>query len=112
MGKHRSTQRVIDILKQISRNDDGLTLTELAVALNAPKSSLFPIIHTLCDNKMISQNPLSQEYVIGGKVCVAMSVAIPVFRYSNEKEKQIIMLLKDAKGKIEQLINTISWTGF
>ena len=53
-GQHRSTQRVIDILECIMiYADTGLSLSELATKLNAPKSSLFPIVHTLCENNLI-----------------------------------------------------------
>lgn len=45
---HRATQRVIDILDSIaSGTEQGLSLSELSTQLAAPKSSLFPIVHTL-----------------------------------------------------------------
>jgi DNA-binding IclR family transcriptional regulator len=65
---HRSTQRVLDILENIKdHNDEGMSLTELAATLAVPKSSLFPIIHTLCRRNVIAQNPLSAKYTIGYK---------------------------------------------
>ena len=45
--QHRATARVLDILETLSGSGTGMTLTELAQALQAPKSSLFPIVHTL-----------------------------------------------------------------
>lgn len=66
--RHRSTQRVIDILENIAQSGNaGLSLTELTGRLGAPKSSLFPIIHTLCENKMISMNQQSGKYTMGYK---------------------------------------------
>ena len=47
-----------------------------------------------------------------GKVRAALSVAIPVFRYSNEKEAMIIGLLKQAQIRIEELISSSEWTHF
>ena len=44
---HRSTSRVLDIFELLSLSENGLTLTELAAKLDAPKSSIFPIIHTM-----------------------------------------------------------------
>ena len=41
-GQHRATARVLDILESLSGSEEGLTLTELSQALDAPKSSLFP----------------------------------------------------------------------
>ena len=51
--QHRATARVLDIVESLSEVQEGLTLTELAVALKAPKSSLFPIVHTLEQRKYI-----------------------------------------------------------
>lgn len=65
---HRSTQRVIEILQYVSENpNDGLTLTDLAGMLNAPKSSLFPIVHTLCQMGMLSLDKAGSRYSIGFK---------------------------------------------
>lgn len=65
---HRATQRVIEMLEQLAEGpDQGMTLTELATALGAPKSSLFPIIHTLCKLHMLSVNEGTGRYSIGYK---------------------------------------------
>lgn len=42
-----------------------------------------------------------------GKVVAAVSIATPVFRYNEEKEQLIKLLLFDAQKKIENLVNTI-----
>lgn len=64
--QHRSTERALDILEYLaSSKDGGHTLTELAAALNAPKSSLFPIIHTLLNRKYIQLDRPSGRYYIG-----------------------------------------------
>jgi len=47
--------------------DAGLTLTEIAMELNAPKSSLFPIIHTLSNENFLSFSKVSSRYSIGFK---------------------------------------------
>ncbi len=65
---HRATQRVIDILENISsRTEQGLSLSELSAQLAAPKSSLFPIIHTLCQNNLIAYNAQTGKYTMGFK---------------------------------------------
>lgn len=38
--EHRPTERVLDILELLSNSEEGMTLTELAKALNAPKAAL------------------------------------------------------------------------
>lgn len=70
--QHRSTSRVLDILEQLafSPNGEGYTFTELATALGAPKSSLFPIIHTLEERKYIQQDRQSGKYSIGIRTCL------------------------------------------
>ena len=40
---HRSTVRVLDIMETLSASENGLTLTEIAEKVSAPKSSIFPI---------------------------------------------------------------------
>lgn len=52
-NEHRSTGRVLDILELLSTKTDGLSLTEIATALAAPKSSLLPILHTMCERNFL-----------------------------------------------------------
>lgn len=62
---HRATARVLDILECLSAASDGMTLTELAQALGAPKSSLFPIVHTLEERQYLQQHSGTTRYTIG-----------------------------------------------
>ncbi|MFV0497602.1 MAG: IclR family transcriptional regulator [Candidatus Fimivivens sp.] len=65
-AKHRSTQRVIDILELLtSGKEQGQTLTEIADTIKAPKSSILPILHTLLDSKLLSLDKNSGKYAIG-----------------------------------------------
>ena len=65
---HRATQRIVEMLEYLSSaSNQGMTLTELASALDAPKSSLFPIVRTLCELYMLSLNPDTGRYTIGYK---------------------------------------------
>ena len=52
---HRATARVLDILERLAASPNGLTLTELSVDMDAPKSSLFPIVHTLEQRRYLQQ---------------------------------------------------------
>ena len=45
--EHRSTSRVLDILELLSQKRTGCTMAEISRHLQAPKSSLFPILHTM-----------------------------------------------------------------
>lgn len=44
---HRSTSRVLDIFDLLSTTMEGFTLTEIAQALQSPKSSILPILQTM-----------------------------------------------------------------
>lgn len=51
--EHKATGRVLDILELLSEKTDGLSLTEIAQELDAPKSSLLPILRTMCDRNFL-----------------------------------------------------------
>ena len=60
---HRATKRVIDTLEQLTAAPaQGMTLTELASALKAPKSSRFPIVNRLVSLKFRSLNLVPGRY--------------------------------------------------
>lgn len=47
---HNPTMRVINILEEIDKSPNGLTLSELSERINSPKSTILPILHTLLLN--------------------------------------------------------------
>ena len=66
MKQHRGTARVLDVLEYLaSAGKGGHTLSEIAAALNVPKSSLFPIIHTLAERKYVSLDRKTGRYSVG-----------------------------------------------
>ena len=62
---HRSTSRVLDVFEYIASNSEGYTLTEICTAIGAPKSSMFPIIHTLLERQYLVFNETTSKYSIG-----------------------------------------------
>jgi len=75
--EHRSTARVLDILEYLALSKDGgSTLTELSVALDAPKSSLFPILHTLLSRKYIWLDRRTNRYYIGISAAMRWAAAL------------------------------------
>lgn len=64
---HRSTLRVIEIFECVSLNRNGITLTEIASSLCAPKSSIFPIVKTLAENRYLYLNRDNNRYTLGFK---------------------------------------------
>lgn len=64
--QHRATARVLDVMEYLAASEGhGYTLTEVATALQIPKSSLFPLIHTLEERKYIQLNKSSGQYTMG-----------------------------------------------
>ncbi|MBE6990791.1 MAG: IclR family transcriptional regulator [Ruminococcaceae bacterium] len=70
MQMHRSTQRVIDILDLLAYHEraDGLSLTDIAGRLDAPKSSLFPILRTLAGAGYLRYDATTSKYTIGRRL--------------------------------------------
>lgn len=65
---HRTTERILDILELMARDDAGsFTLGEISKALNAPKSSIFPLVHTLAAREYLSYDNNSLKYSLGFK---------------------------------------------
>lgn len=63
---HRATARVLEILEFLAASAErGHTLTEVATALGMPKSSLFPMLHTLENRKYIRLDKRSGQYSLG-----------------------------------------------
>ena len=62
---HRATLRVLAILDALAANQKGLTMAEICRELGAPKSSLFPILHTMADTEYIAYDEETMRYSIG-----------------------------------------------
>lgn len=66
MEEHRVTARILDILEYLAASDEhGATLTELAAAMHAPKSSLFPILHTMEARRYLHVDHQLKRYTVG-----------------------------------------------
>lgn len=65
MSEHRSTSRVLNILQAVASSLDGHTLSGLAELLDAPRSSVFPILHTMADRGFLILDPKTMKYSTG-----------------------------------------------
>lgn len=63
-NEHRPTSRVLDILEVLASAKQGRTLTEIAAAIGAPKSSILPVVRTLCQRRFIALNRQSFRYTV------------------------------------------------
>lgn len=53
---HQPTLRVLEVLELIAKDTGGKRLADLSRDLNIPKSTLVPILQTLCQHNYLSQN--------------------------------------------------------
>lgn len=92
--EHRPTERVLDILELLSSNSEGLTLTEIATSIEAPKSTIYPIIHTMSKRKFIYMDKNTGKYIVGiSSYCVGVS-------YTNNMN-----VLEFIKLQMEHIVN-------
>lgn len=63
-GGHRAANRVVDILELLARRPDGLILRDVSAQLEAPKSSLLPLLRALTARGYVAQGRAG-EYRIG-----------------------------------------------
>lgn len=89
---HRTTSRVLDIFELLSLSENGLTLTELSVKLDAPKSSIFPIIHTMEDRQFVKCDSATNKYKIGHKAYLTggtFESDKPIYEYIKCQMKEV-----------------------
>ena len=63
-GGHRAANRVVDILELLAASPDGLVLRDVSARLEAPKSSLLPLLRALTARRYIAQG-VAGEYRLG-----------------------------------------------
>lgn len=61
---HRAANRLVDILELLARRREGLALRDVSAQLEAPKSSLLPLLRALVARDYLSQGPAG-EYRLG-----------------------------------------------
>lgn len=65
-ASHRSANRVVDILELLAASRDGLALREISAQLEAPKSSLLPLLRALTARGLLEQ-ARTGEYRLGAR---------------------------------------------
>ncbi|MBI1733783.1 MAG: helix-turn-helix domain-containing protein, partial [Candidatus Rokubacteria bacterium] len=75
-GGHRAANRVVDILELVATRPDGLQLHAVSAELEAPKSSLLPLLRALAARGYLEQGRAG-EYRLGPKVHALGNGAAP-----------------------------------
>lgn len=98
---HNPTDRVLSILKLLSTNSEGFTLSEIAKEIDSPKSTILPILRTMVDQKFAQLKENSKytlglsSYIVGS----AYSSNIAAFDFIKEQMRNIV----EKTGEICQL---------
>ncbi len=95
---HRSTSRVLDIFDLLSNTTEGYTLTEIAQALESPKSSILPILQTMAVRNYIDLDYHTNRYTIGINLFYAGSI----FRNKISINKFIDMEMRQLTHRSEE----------
>lgn len=91
--EHQPTARVIAILEVLASNREGMSLSEIARAIDSSKGTISPVIHTLAKRKLIFANKETQKYQIGiSAYCIGASYAenMDVIDYIRSVMKDIV----------------------
>ncbi|MGB4590280.1 MAG: IclR family transcriptional regulator [Clostridiaceae bacterium] len=99
---HKPTSRVLDILELLASSAEGMTLTEIAEGINAPKSTLSPIIHQLLERRFLYCSKYSMKYSIGISsflIGASYTENLDILQFIKEEMKHIVTV----SGEICQL---------
>lgn len=94
---HQPTLRVLEILELLSRNNGPLRLTDFSKALDIPKSTLLPILQTLCKRKYLYQDT-NGLYSAGTALFSMGSVfsgCFPILNYVNSHLEELVQSLQE-----------------
>ncbi|GHT02043.1 IclR family transcriptional regulator [Synergistales bacterium] len=65
---HSAVNRVADILEYVAVHKEGATFSDVTRDLAIPKSSLHPLIHTLCKRQFVHFKENEQRYFLGNRI--------------------------------------------
>ena len=96
-GGHRSANRVVDILELLAPSRAGLALREVSAQLEAPKTSLLPLLRALTARGYLEHGP-GGEYRIGPKA-LELGASASAQRDLHEAARPALMQLMRRTGE-------------
>lgn len=111
MGDNKSVDRILRILELISKNPQGLTLSEIYKTLNLPKSTVFDFLQALYKaDAVYYKDEVTKRYAIGSKIYALgqpytknsslITVCRPFIRSLANKYGNLIFLTKRVNDEI------------
>jgi DNA-binding IclR family transcriptional regulator len=96
-----SVQRAIDIINLFDRNTAELGVTDIARALDLPKSTAAGIIFTLEQNDFLEQNAETRKYRLGSKLAERAGVFLAQF----DLREIATPVLEDLRNECNESVN-------
>ena len=98
--------RALSALEVLSRNMDGLSVTELAEALEIPASSTHRILTSLKGNHFVVQDERTKKYRLGYKICgiaagvvkgsaLTQTAQIPMRRLAEQLDRNVVLCIME-----------------
>src|SRR5437016_4049889 len=94
---HRTANRVVDILELLAASPDGLALRDVSAELEAPKSSLLPLLRALTARGYLAQGRAG-EYRLG-RSAVDLGAAVPTANALMEAARPAVVDLMRRTGE-------------
>ena len=94
---HQPTVRVLEVLQSVLQNSGSRQLSDFSRELNIPKSTLHPILQTLCENRYLYQDELGR-YRAGTALFsmgAAFSGCFPLLDYAGQELEQLVETFRE-----------------
>ena len=74
MKLHNPTLRVIEVIETVAETQSGLSLSQISSKINCPKSTLMPILKTLCEKNYLLFSEETLLYTMGKEILFISSM--------------------------------------
>lgn len=94
---HQPTLRVLEVLQAVAKDSSSKQLSDFSKELNIPKSTLHPILQTLCENRYLYQDELGR-YRAGTalfSIGASFSGSFPLLDYVGQELEQLVQTFRE-----------------
>ena len=86
---HMPTLRVLRVLEAIAGSPEGMTFSEIVESTGLPKSSLFPIVHTLVSEEYLHYSKMFSRYTLNVKTLEIGNRFLNQFNFTDYVRQQM-----------------------